>query len=103
MVTIAKPTLKDHAQNGNLSLPAISGEHLTGRQNNVLFDMLFGGNYGIFLAEGNFWREQRRFVMKVLRDFGFGRNLMEQKIHQDIDRLLEYIDGGFGSRFAANY
>ncbi|TKR59749.1 hypothetical protein L596_029377 [Steinernema carpocapsae] len=38
------------------------------------------GNRGIVFAEGPEWQEQRRFSLHVLRNFGVGRNLMQERI-----------------------
>jgi hypothetical protein len=32
--------------------------------------------------------EQRRFVLRNLRDFGFGRKTMEALIHEEIEELM---------------
>ena len=46
--------------------------------------------YGLAFITGEHFRSQRRFALHVLRDFGFGRNQMEAKINDDIDRLLAH-------------
>ena len=35
------------------------------------------GNEGIVYGDGRKWREQRRFTIATLRDFGFGKSSME--------------------------
>ncbi len=59
-----------------------------------------GGNFGVLHADGPAWKEQRRFSLHVLRDFGFGRNLMEQKIleetHTQADRLGRMVENAGG-------
>uniref|UniRef100_A0A914X2M1 Unspecific monooxygenase n=1 Tax=Plectus sambesii TaxID=2011161 RepID=A0A914X2M1_9BILA len=52
----------------------------TGRLKNYAIEKLRGGNKGILLSDGNLWKEQRRFSLHVLRDFGVGRNIMEENI-----------------------
>ncbi|KHJ89648.1 unspecific monooxygenase [Oesophagostomum dentatum] len=39
-----------------------------------------GGNYGIVDTVGDMWREQRRFVLHALKDFGLGKDAMEQRV-----------------------
>lgn len=46
---------------------------------------------GIFFVDGDFWREQRRFTFKNLRDFGFGRRFEEFEIHIN-DELLSFVN-----------
>lgn len=46
---------------------------------------------GIFFTEGELWHEQRRFTLRYLRDFGFGRRF--QSLEIDIqDELNSFID-----------
>lgn len=35
---------------------------------------------GIVLADGEIWREQRRVSLKIMRDHGMGKNLMEEQV-----------------------
>lgn len=46
---------------------------------------------GIFFTEGTFWRNQRRFMLRNLRDFGFGRRFQELEIHMD-EELRDFVD-----------
>ena len=46
---------------------------------------------GILQAEGRIWTEQRRFALKTLRDFGFGRKGMESLILDEVKELVEWI------------
>uniref|UniRef100_A0A1I7ZFA1 Cytochrome P450 n=1 Tax=Steinernema glaseri TaxID=37863 RepID=A0A1I7ZFA1_9BILA len=42
------------------------------------------GNRGIVFSEGPGWQEQRRFSLQVLRNFGVGRNLMQERILEEL-------------------
>ena len=44
---------------------------------------------GIIHTEGIHWMTQRRFSMKTLKDFGFGRKSLEGAINFEIDNLIE--------------
>ncbi|CAD5211130.1 unnamed protein product [Bursaphelenchus okinawaensis] len=46
------------------------------------------GNGGIIFQSGLKWKEQRRFALKVFRNFGMGKNLMQQKILEVVNPLL---------------
>ena len=43
---------------------------------------------GIILSFGQYWRDQRRFVLRQLRDFGFGTNNMEGAIAEEVEKLV---------------
>lgn len=62
-------------------------ESYSGRTTFEKFDFLTkGGTYGIINTEGDLWREQRRFALHVLRDFGLSKNLMQEKVEFFIDK-----------------
>ena len=47
------------------------------------------GARGIIHTEGNQWITQRRFSLKTLKDFGFGRKSLEGAISTEIDLIIE--------------
>lgn len=48
-------------------------------------------NRGILFTEGEFWKSQRRFFLRHLRDFGFGRRFSE--LESGIrDEILQFFD-----------
>uniref|UniRef100_A0A914VYH8 Uncharacterized protein n=1 Tax=Plectus sambesii TaxID=2011161 RepID=A0A914VYH8_9BILA len=49
-------------------------------------------NGGIGNSSGPSWREQRRFAVHTLRDFGMGRNVMEEKIMSSVATMFEQVD-----------
>src|SRR4051812_43638950 len=55
------------------------GDTYSGRPNFPAFDMIIGGPTGMMLIDGDVWREQRRFALKVFRDLGVSRNLIQNK------------------------
>lgn len=60
---------------------------------------------GILTVDGETWTEQRKFTLRHLRDFGFGKNQMETLILDEAKELIEAfkIDEGksitLGRRF----
>ncbi|KAI6184603.1 hypothetical protein M3Y97_00614200 [Aphelenchoides bicaudatus] len=55
-------------------------------------DLVRGGEYGIIGTSGDLWREQRRFALKTLRDFGLGKNQMQDRILEEIQTMCEKIN-----------
>ncbi|XP_039948484.1 probable cytochrome P450 304a1 [Bactrocera tryoni] len=51
---------------------------------------------GIFFREGPVWKEQRRFILRYLRDYGFGRRFgeLESIMQEEITDLLDLIRNG---------
>lgn len=51
----------------------------------------FGKRRGILFTDQGFWQEQRRFVIKNLREFGFGRRDMGDAIAEEAQELVKSI------------
>lgn len=64
--------------------------------NHYFNNMCRGGTYGLVLTSGNLWTEQRKFALRVLRDFGMGSNLMQEKV---ITLTWQQLTNFFDSRF----
>ena len=47
---------------------------------------------GLIFSNGNEWQEQRRFVMRTLREFGFGKSTMDELMHREILELFSHLD-----------
>lgn len=54
---------------------------------------------GITCTDGEFWSEQRSFVMKHLRLAGYGRQPMEIQIQNELNELIDVIDEKNGDAF----
>lgn len=55
-----------------------------------------GKKRGILFSEGKTWAEQRRFAMKNLRTFGFGKNSMESLLMLEAQELGNYFSENLG-------
>ncbi|KAM3610065.1 uncharacterized protein V6R79_024740 [Siganus canaliculatus] len=52
---------------------------------------------GVILADyGSSWREHRRFALMTLRNFGLGKNSMEERIHGEIKYIVKTLEDGIG-------
>lgn len=56
-----------------------------------IYDRSFGKRLGVFFSDGPFWIEQRRFTLKHLRDFGFGKRSMEEFIMEETEDTIKEI------------
>ena len=57
--------------------------------------MFAGSKYvGIVSGNDNYWREQRRFALHIFRDFGVGKNLMQEKILDEMAFMIKNLKNG---------
>ncbi|XP_046585105.1 cytochrome P450 2U1-like [Haliotis rubra] len=68
------------------------------RPHNTINDFITKGK-GVVGTSGDLWREQRRFALNTLREFGSGRNIMEDKIHEEITQFTEAFEAERGQGF----
>ncbi|PAA54767.1 hypothetical protein BOX15_Mlig004603g1 [Macrostomum lignano] len=73
-----------------------NAEQLTGRLPQYLLMHLLGDKGGIVLTDGEIWREYRRFTLKTLRDFGFGRHGAEEIIAIEAEHMVSTLDAAAG-------
>ncbi|CAH1235119.1 unnamed protein product [Diabrotica balteata] len=70
----------------------LSREDFDGRPDGFFFRLrTFGKRLGIVFSDGQFWQNQRKFSIQHLRNFGFGRREMEEKIHEETRALIEHF------------
>ncbi|CAG7731399.1 unnamed protein product, partial [Allacma fusca] len=62
-----------------------------------------GASQGIILTTGQEWQDQRRFTLRHLRDFGFGKNYMEGLIEEEVDELLDWLKSQGSSPVSLNF
>ncbi|GLH03092.1 Cytochrome P450 306a1, partial [Gryllus bimaculatus] len=55
----------------------------------------FGERLGVFFSDGQPWLEQKRFMLRNMRDFGFGRRFprMEETLHEEVGDLVALARG----------
>ncbi|TKR69098.1 hypothetical protein L596_021295 [Steinernema carpocapsae] len=60
---------------------------------------------GVIMSEGDLWLEHRRFALRTLRDFGLGKNMMQEKILYEYHRIMDPFDDKMeanGGKFKTN-
>nr|AIL94130.1 cytochrome P450 CYP3032C1 [Tigriopus japonicus] len=55
-----------------------------------------GGEPGVIFSNGKQWSEQRRFALRTLRDFGFGKQKMEEIIDDQVSQLCSILESKQG-------
>ncbi|XP_063771257.1 cytochrome P450 2C5-like [Pseudophryne corroboree] len=63
-----------------------------------IFEALFLG-HGILFSNGESWKAMRRFTLSTLRDFGMGKETIENRIGEESDCLVENIKSRKGKPF----
>ncbi|CAD5228769.1 unnamed protein product [Bursaphelenchus xylophilus] len=46
------------------------------------------GDHGVLFISGTEWRDNRRYALQIFREFGMGKNVMEQKMLAEIEDTL---------------
>ncbi|XP_021056169.1 cytochrome P450 2J6-like isoform X4 [Mus pahari] len=63
---------------------------------------IFNGN-GLIFSSGQIWKEQRRFALMTLRNFGLGKKSLEQRIQEEAHHLVEVIGEEEGQPFDPHF
>ncbi|GLH16248.1 Putative cytochrome P450 304a1 [Gryllus bimaculatus] len=90
----AFPTVVVHGP--ELTREMFNRAEFAGRPDTVLTRVrAFGKRRGLFFTDGAFWAEQRRFALRHLRDFGFGRRMAcaEDTLRDEVEELLALVRG----------
>uniref|UniRef100_A0AC35TKE2 Cytochrome P450 n=1 Tax=Rhabditophanes sp. KR3021 TaxID=114890 RepID=A0AC35TKE2_9BILA len=70
-----------------------NGEWFAGRQQQFPETMMHDAvDVGVIMSSGDMWQAQRRLTLKIMRDFGMGRPMMEDKILLAINDLTQHMD-----------
>nr|XP_023692751.1 cytochrome P450 2K1-like [Paramormyrops kingsleyae] len=59
----------------------------------------FSHEHGVLFANGDSWKEMRRFALSTLRDFGMGKRGIEEKIIEEIHYVTEVFADFTGKPF----
>jgi cytochrome P450 len=73
-----------------------------GRIDEESFTLFSDGPHGILNSQGQEWAEQRRFTLRHLRDFGFGKNAGEELIMNEVNEFLGKLSKQVGQPIVLN-
>uniref|UniRef100_A0A0N4Z7V3 Cytochrome P450 n=1 Tax=Parastrongyloides trichosuri TaxID=131310 RepID=A0A0N4Z7V3_PARTI len=73
------------------------GDHFSDRWLNYITDTFMEGFNGVLQIHGDKWREQRRFSLHVLRDFGVGRAEIERRVMFEVEKMINALEIDSGS------
>lgn len=60
-----------------------------------MIDRNFGQNLGMLFGNGEMWDKSRKWTVRNLRDFGFGKShLLEASVNNEIENFLENLEKG---------
>ncbi|PAA81604.1 hypothetical protein BOX15_Mlig034102g1, partial [Macrostomum lignano] len=74
---------------------AMNTDKFNGRPTTNFHKFMFK-DAGIIGSEGALWQEHRRFALRVLKDFGFGRNASELQIQEEAGQLVKFLSSKDG-------
>ena len=57
---------------------------------------------GLLFSSGEEWKEQRRFVMRSLGEFGFGKKSMDFQISEEANKLRDFLESQCNKTFDFN-
>ncbi len=46
---------------------------------------------GLLFNDGEAWKSHRRFSLKTLKDFGFGKKSLESVLLEEADRMVDFF------------
>ena len=68
------------------------GETFAGRPSFKWGNIVRSGSQGFLNSEGPKFRETKKFTLQVFRDFGLGRNLMQEKVLAEVTCLIKDLN-----------
>ncbi|XP_041862605.1 cytochrome P450 2J4-like [Melanotaenia boesemani] len=76
-----------------------AGNFVDRPQSAIVDRVYYGLTNGLFMSNGETWKKQRRFALSTLRNFGLGKNILEQSMCEEIRYLQEEIRKEKGGPF----
>ncbi|XP_047115409.1 probable cytochrome P450 303a1 [Schistocerca piceifrons] len=77
----------------------LTREEFDGRPQGPFYETrTWGVRRGVLLTDEEFWQEQRRFVLRHLREFGFGRRTMAELVEAEAGELVAAMRSRVGTQ-----
>ncbi|XP_012640600.3 cytochrome P450 2J2 isoform X2 [Microcebus murinus] len=77
-------------------------QHFVNRPVSPVRERIIKGN-GLIMSNGQAWKEQRRFALTALRNFGLGKKSLEERIQEEAHHLTEAIKEENGQPFDPHF
>ncbi|XP_067391702.1 cytochrome P450 2J2-like isoform X2 [Emydura macquarii macquarii] len=78
------------------------GEHFLDRPEIPIVHEIVG-TFGLFFSKGNSWKQQRRFALSTLRNFGLGKRSLAERIQEETRYLTDAIEEEKGQPFDPHF
>ncbi|KAF2355077.1 Cytochrome P450 [Trinorchestia longiramus] len=76
-----------------LARKAFNHPDIQGRAHFYSFRLLYSfKNNGVINSDGPLWVENRRFLMRLLRDLGMGKTVLESSIQEEAGMLVDHLE-----------
>ncbi|KAM6172262.1 cytochrome P450 2J2 [Erethizon dorsatum] len=79
-----------------------TGQNFMNRPLSPIRERVFGKN-GLLMSSGQIWKEQRRFTLTTLRNFGLGKKSLEERIQEEARHLAEVVAEENGQPFNPHF
>uniref|UniRef100_A0A7E4UXK1 Unspecific monooxygenase n=1 Tax=Panagrellus redivivus TaxID=6233 RepID=A0A7E4UXK1_PANRE len=66
------------------------GDAYIGRAQQRWNEIFRPAHTGLIFSEGSLWRDNRRFALQVFRNLGLGRNIMQERVLDDVTLLIDF-------------
>ncbi|XP_064602501.1 cytochrome P450 2C26-like [Liolophura sinensis] len=92
------PTVFVHDLDNIREVLVTRGDEFADRPNLMIAEKISKGK-GVANTSGEVWKQQRRYTLHTLRDFGVGKSSLEQKVMEEVEVLIQCLRDTGGDTF----